>query len=262
MADDGVVAANDVVTIVLDGEPTLDDLTKTLTELRGMLRALNDEVASGVHIDWTIVSLDAGSAAVGLRGRADSADDAVSRVISRAEAVVGAFSVAGSISNDRAAKHAVALGRIVSDRVPSLRIETARDDYTIDAGDGAAQIVDIRRARQTASGAIEGRIQTLTNRGALRFTLYDLVHDKPVSCYLAADATETMRGAWGQLAVVEGDVRRNAQGRPTSVRNVQSVRVIRNEAERNDWRRAIGAAPRRIEGARAETVIRRIRDAR
>jgi len=85
-------------------------------------------------------------------------------------------------------------------RVEALRYETAEIDAVI-----SAEPED--RPRSTvieAYGAIEGRVQTLSRHGGLRFTLYDTLNNRAVSCYLAEDFDqELMRNAWGRRAIVE-----------------------------------------------------------
>ncbi len=110
-------------------------------------------------------------------------------------------------------------------------------------------------------GAISGRVQTLSNRGSLRFTLYDLLHDKPVSCYLAAGREDLMLDAWGKLAVVEGSVRRHPlTGRPLTIRGITAV-DIRPDPNAEDYRWARGVVPLPSNGMSPEDAIRHLRDA-
>lgn len=103
-------------------------------------------------------------------------------------------------------------------------------------------------------------MQTLSSRGSLRFTLYDLVFDKAVSCYLEPGHEETMRGVWGKLASVEGWVTRDTlTGRPISVRRITSVQP-RREVEPGSFREARGAVRAGPDAERPEVAIRRMRD--
>lgn len=95
-----------------------------------------------------------------------------------------------------------------------------------------------------AYGAIEGRVQTLTSHGGLRFVLYDALFGKAVYCYLEAGNEELMRGAWDRRAVVEGWVSRDpTTGRPVSVRRVSVVNLL-DDLERGSYRKARGARRR------------------
>jgi hypothetical protein len=119
----------------------------------------------------------------------------------------------------------------------------------------------MKKETHGAYGGIEGRVQTLSSRGSLRFTLYDLLHDRAVSCYLASGAEETMRDVWGKLALVEGWVKRDAQtGRPITVRQIRNVTLLA-EYPPASYKDARGAVKRQPGQMRGEEIIRRLRDA-
>jgi hypothetical protein len=109
-------------------------------------------------------------------------------------------------------------------------------------------------------GAITGRVQTLTNRGGLRFALYDTLHDRAVSCYLAEGHESIMRDMWGRLASVEGLIRRDPiTGRPLTIRDIRQIEPLPEHAPQAlEAVRGISPSP---QGLRAEDAIRRLRDA-
>ena len=114
---------------------------------------------------------------------------------------------------------------------------------------------------RTALGAVEGRVQTLTERKSLRFTLYDGLHDRAVSCYVREDQQEVMRDWWGKRAIVEGEVSRDIEsGRPIAVRKITRVQVL-SEVERGSYLSARGVAPMKPGSPLPEEVIRWLRDA-
>ena len=137
-------------------------------------------------------------------------------------------------------------------------LETADDDVLfsgpVPARDARADQPDTTKSL----GTIRGRVETLSHRKHLRFTLYDLATDKAVGCYLHPHDEEQMRDAWGRVADVAGLVTRDATtGRPLTIRRVTSVQIV-EEGTPGGYRRARGA----IAGTEsAEKVIRRIRDA-
>lgn len=151
--------------------------------------------------------------------------------------------------------------------VESIRFETAEDEAVLTGG--AAQ--DARQLglglglrapseRRRAYGAVRGRIQTLSSRGQLRFTLYDTLRNRAVSCYLAQGQHDLMRHAWDQVALVEGVVTRDADGRPLSIRRVTDIHVLA-EAGPSDYLQARGALKVDAATPAPEEVIRRLRDA-
>jgi hypothetical protein len=101
------------------------------------------------------------------------------------------------------ANPAAVCGRSVSAGVEALRFETAEAEATV----REAALLGLAVAAPTATesyGAVTGRVQTLTSRSGLRFTLYDRLYDRAVACYLAEGQESLMREMWDQLATVEG----------------------------------------------------------
>jgi hypothetical protein len=101
----------------------------------------------------------------------------------------------------------------------------------------------------------------LTNRGSLRFTLYDLLNDKAVSCYFSEGKQELIRDMWGKLAIVEGIVSRDPiNGRPLVIRQVNNLTPLDELGRHFEYQDAMGVAPS-LSGLSPEEAIRRIRDA-
>lgn len=254
----------DTITFALDGEISLDDFVGAIGRFRGLVEALTSDVAAGAGIAWLVAGLDYGSAIATVRG-VPPRPDAYPKV----EAVVRAYGAVGRALerhevipfSARVARSAEQVREIVGERVRSVRFETA---------DGEAEIVaavlpaDRRAAHASttpAVGAVDGRIQTVSNRGSLRFTLYDLVDDRAISCYLREGEEDLLRDLWGQRVVVEGRVKRDpVTGRPASIREIVSV-VPRADPQRGAFRRARGVIPWSPGDPRPEEVLRRARDA-
>lgn len=247
---------NDTVTLRLNGDVPLAEFAKAVTGLNALLRALSAEVAAGSAIDWTISALDWSSATTTARGWS-AEPEAVVRVVGAYGSVGRALRDGATIPYAMPVEHAAReITSVLNGRIPTIDFETAEADFEVLAAPKPAQ-APIERV---VFGGVSGRIQTLTNRGSLRFTLYDLLHDRAVSCYLAEGREAIMRDAWGKLAVVEGLVRRDPlTGRPTAIRRVTNV-TLRAEGTVGDFVRARGASPS-LTGLSAEDAIRRIRDA-
>lgn len=246
--------ASDTVSIYLGGEPTLDDLAKALDALRSMLAALA-KIEGTATIAWAVEDLERASAQATFRGVAERSEE-VERVTTR-YLKVGRDLLGGEELPKPVQSAADKLLGVLNGRVPDLRLETADEDVTLTSEDKAQRPVEI----PPSWGAVEGKVQVLSNRGRLHFTLYDLVYDKPVSCYLQPDQQESMRDAWGQYAAVEGMVKRDPrEGRPLTVRQIRDVRII-EEGQRGDWRKALGVLKGVGRDEPAEQTIRRLRDA-
>ena len=251
--------ASDTVTVFLDGEPTLDDLVTALDALREMLNGLADSRAEE-KINWTIDALEKSSALATFRGVAANPQDVTA--VTERYIETAAKMLRGEAVPARVARASTRLLGILNGRVPSIRLETADDDVTISTPTSASTPAARAVSEQPSGsfGAIEGQIQTLSNRGGLRFTLYDLVRDKAVSCYLEVGQQELMRDAWGRFALVEGWIKREpATGRPLTIRRVRRVDFV-EVRDRGEWRRAEGALKGVGRSEPAEDTIRRLRD--
>lgn len=257
----------DTVTIVLSGDVPLAQFAAAIGRFHELVKALSAE-AGNPSLNWIIDDLERSSALAAVR----CADElpVVERVV-RAYGEVGVAleSDAPVPFSPPVQSAARSLRALIGGPIESIRFETAEREATVRAvGADQASLSDAVRAKSgqpivrravTAYGAVEGRVQTLSNRGGLRFTLYDLLHDKAVSCYLREGHEGMMRDAWGKVAVVEGIVSRDpVTGRPLTIRQVSQV-VPRPESGRS-YREARGAAPS-LTGLSPEQAIRRLRDA-
>lgn len=253
---------SDTVTLEMIGAVSLSEFSTTVGRLERLLVELSRSAADGASITWLIDALEAvesESALTAYRG-VDAPDAQVAKVVS-AYGEVGNAIQAGAWRSlpSGVADEAKSLVSILNGRVTSLRFETPEADATVSTGLPAAQL---STPLPGAYGAIEGRVQTLTARGGLRFTLYDTLHDRAVSCYMADDFDrEHMREAWGRRAIVAGWVTRDpTTGRPKAIRRVSQV-VVLPEIGPEDYRRAMGAVPVAPGTEPPEATTRRLRDA-
>ncbi len=221
------------------------------------------QLASGdAEITWEIDGLETGSTLTTAVGVSDDAEG-LTRATAQLVQVGRDLRDNGVPSTRPFQKAAQGLLSVLNGRVPSLRIETEQDEVTISTP--VLTIVPVLEPKKLVDlgptrGAVEGRVQVISNRGSLRFSLFDVANDKAVSCYLQPGQENLMRDAWGRLAIVEGMVRRDpATGRPTTIRQVSAVQ-LREEGVPNAWRSAAGVL-RRMDDEPAEATIRRLRDA-
>jgi hypothetical protein len=253
--------AVDTVTLALSGDVALDDFALAISRLKNLLSALAKDVAQGASILWLVDALDTGSALTTYKGLPVNGGE-----LAQVERVVRAY---GEVGQALERNEVIAYSRTVDKearqllkvlqggRVEALRFETAEIDAIISAepeGRPRSTVIE-------AYGAIEGRVQTLSRHGGLRFTLYDTLNNRAVSCYFAEDFDqELMRNAWGRRAIVEGWVKRDAtSGRPLTIRRVSNV-VVLPETEPGSYRDARAAVPISDPRLLPELVIRRLRD--
>ncbi len=249
--------ALDTITLGVSGEVSLDAFTAVVSDFTALVNALSSEVAGPEEPEWFVEYLDAGSATLTFVGQARD-EEAVERVV-RAYATTGHALAEGQpipFSNkvERAARK---LTGILDGQISAVRFETPEDAATVVSPAVRAEA----RKLLHAYGAIEGRVQTVTSRGGLRFVLYDSLFGRAVYCYLQPGGEELMRGAWDRRAVVEGWVSREPiTGRPVSIRQVTDVRLL-DEVERGSYRRARGAVPLAEGDLPPEDRVRKLRDA-
>ncbi len=248
--------AGDSVTFRIDGELTIEKVADAFSRFGKVLQALErDQLA---HVRWVLAGLDYGSAAITARAEPLD-DDAVAKIATMTEQYLSA---GRDVSTGRL-DGATPLLRVVrdlteiADEENRVILETADDELIFTA---PVSPVRMPAGTQTTKslGTVRGRVETLSHRKGLRFTLYELTTDRPVSCYLHADHEDLMRDAWGRIADVTGVVTRDADtGRPLAVRRVMSVDVV-TEGEAMGFLRARGV----VGGTEpADAVVRRIRDA-
>jgi hypothetical protein len=262
--------SDNTVTLVVNGEVSLDIFNKALSAFTELIEALSEE--AGAHLDWIVQDLQVSSAMVSSMSKGD-----LNQVKS---VVVGYEDVSACLEQDKPINHAKRVQQAASNlvtlpdrRVPSLLMQTAAKDSIVPNRPERAGLALVPRPQPDAArkpltrptimpayGAIEGRIQTLTSRGGLRFTLYDLLYDKAVSCYVTDENKELLRGMWGRLVIVEGLIARDPDNaRPISIREIKQILSLQESAPR-DYEAARGAAPS-LNKLSPEEAIRRIRDA-
>ena len=246
--------AKNTLTFELGGRVEIADFANGIVAFRRLVSALTPRTAG---VAWVVEDLQPGSAIVTLRGECDN-PATVERIVDDYEKIGAALSWHEDLPqlNQRAQTASYAIKDLtgVTDYV---RFETPDIDYTIYKNGHFPS----RPAPSASIGAITGTVQTLSNRGGLRFNLYDTLHDKAVACYLAPGQEELMREAWGRRATVTGRVSREAEtGRPIAIRQIIAVDTF-SDSPLSSYRQARGAVPWQPGEPMPEDVIRQLRDA-
>ena len=246
---------NNTMTLALSGDVPFDSFAKAMSSFNSLVSALGTEHDAGGDIQWFVDALEKSSALATIRGESTKPEK-VEAVVTGYTQIATALEARGPMPTYRARtlRHAHDIVALLNHDVVSVRFETATEDHIVSSPPfvGVAPL-------QPAYGAVEGRVQTLSNRQSLRFTLFDSFHDRAVSCYMVEGHEETMRGAWDKRAVVEGMITRDpSTGRPLAVRHVTSVRTLPDEEA--DYREARGAIPYVAASPTPEELIRRLRD--
>ena len=248
---------NDTVTIAFEGRVVLHDFAEAMNGFRGLLDGLTKVVAERSEVEWALIGLEPGSATVTARG--ESRDQEAVEHIAEAYLTVGRSLVTGGPVpyGKTVRRHAEQITDLLNGRITGVRFQTLEDDAIVRA-DGRAE----HRAPilSTAYGAIEGRVQGLSSRQGLRFTLYDALFDRAVSCYLQEGREEIMREAWGRRATVNGVVRRDTEsGHPLGIRQITAITILEDPVP-GQYRRARAIRPLEPGEPMPEEMVRRVRD--
>ncbi|MBI4289655.1 MAG: hypothetical protein HY671_14660 [Chloroflexi bacterium] len=249
--------AKDTITLALNGDVELHHFSKALSTLETLVQALTRDLVATEKIRWIIHDLQVSSAIATVRGECDVLQE-VERVVD-AYVDVGRALERGQPPNfsQSVIRAASGISQLLDDNVPSIRFETADSDITI----ATQPNITASGATVQSVGAIEGRVQTLSNRKGLRFNLYDTLRDRCVSCYVDEGKEDLLREIWGKRTIVEGEITRDAlSGRPLAARRISLIHVL-PEIEKGNYLRARGIAPRLHNARRAEEIIRGLRDA-
>ena len=241
------------ITFEIGGQVDIGQMEKGINAIRRLIISLT----GSREAKWVVEGLEAGSATVTLRGECDNSaviENAISGYEKVGKALQDQEEIPGINKKQQRSVNAV---KEFAALMEYVRLETRESNFYVHKNGNYPK----KPATTIAIGTVTGRVQILSNRGSLRFNLYDTIHDKAVSCYLRQGQEELMREAWGQRAIVSGKVTRDADtGRPITVREILGVEILKDVAA-GSYREARGAVPWRPGDMLPEDVIRELRDA-
>jgi hypothetical protein len=253
---------DDRITLRLKGTVPIEVLATAISGFSNLVRALTDELASGTKIEWVVEELSGGSAEATLVGL--SSDMAsVQRVVKGYDEVGASVQEGKPIPfSPRVKRSAEKIIRVLNGKVSAVTFETMDNPYTVTSEKSPSAS---ERQLTTALGTVEGIIHTLAGKeSGIRFTLYDSLFDRAVSCYFSADPKERqrqeelIRPLWERRAIVQGVVTRDClTDRPIEIRQISEVLPVIG----GDFRVARGALANVGRAEPAEDTIRRARDA-
>jgi hypothetical protein len=275
---------DNTLTLRLNGQVSLKKFAGALDRFWVLVNALSGVKKAGL-VEWIVADLNPSSALTTIAGLGDP-----HRVVD----VIDAYTEIGESLergervpySPRIARPAYDLQRFSGNGIESVVFDTFRGDAvisatpaavvvppepgaltltgeqaTIDAGESLVSRQIPRAAVRKlppAYGSVSGQVETLARRTSLRFVLYDALHNKAVSCYVAEGEEDKMRDIWGDFVTVEGLITRDPlDGRPMSVRQITSI--IKRRERQISYRDARGASP--YSAVSPEDLVRRVRDA-
>ncbi len=216
--------ARDDLTLTLDGDVSIHDFATAVSALDRLVKSLTEAIAEDKNaIQWVVTELEAGSATTTITGYAEKPQD-VQSVIAGYSAVGRALATGGAVPySEKVRKEAKKIMGILGGEVSSITFNTANGEITVAPEQKAYKEVETF----TSFGAVEGRVQTLSSRAGLKFTLFDTIYDKPVQCYLESEWQDKLRDFWGKRVIVEGMVTRSSRtGHPLNIRQISTIEVL------------------------------------
>lgn len=250
--------AKNTVSLGLDGEVSLDLFAQALRNFQSLVAGLSREVSPGTNIRWIVDYLEAGSAQIGVVGVSDVHED-VEQVVEAWEAIGRALETQQPVPYSVNVRRDVErITGMLSSEVEGVRFSTDDELFLVESVDDLPPLTT-QPTEVISYGAVTGKIETLAHR-AMRFTLYDLLDDKRVDCFLGRGQEDLVDGVWGKLAMVEGRIRRDPRtGRVIAMRDITNVTPF-GEPDPDSWGSLAGFAPPRPGSPPPEDTIRRMRD--
>ena len=228
------------LSITLKGESIeLSDLSGALVELATVLEEVDRQVTGQRSIEWKIVELERSSATVGVAPvyRQNQVFDQRAQVIA---ACVQGLEVLREQPkrpqhfSDRALKSAKSLARQINGEVTGIVvIGTVEDEPVKRVSFGkrmAANVDEIIGVSGHASGALEGRLETITIHDHNAFTIYDPLRRRGTRCICDAETLNEIRGLLGQRVLVYGQIGYTKGGEPITIR-VEQFQLLRAREE-------------------------------
>lgn len=80
-----------------------------------------------------------------------------------------------------------------------------------------AHVSQMFASEQEDHGSIEGKLQTVTERGGLQFVVYEPLWDQPVRCRIPEELTERAITSFGKRVEVYGLIKYRKDGKPLSI---------------------------------------------
>lgn len=226
------------LTLEIDGtRVTPDKFVRAVTAFFEMVRDLSS--ISEAQADWR-VQVKQGSNLVGVFPTPTVPPVVVERVLSTIGTGVAGFEREAREQmafNDRAMKSLRKLGQVAG--------TTDSDDIAVRLWIGKRpqpvtyrsvfHVTELLEATYQEYGSVTGKLQTLSERGGLKFVIYEPIWDRPVRCIIPDRLLDDAMAAFGRRVEVYGPVKYRRDGMPFSV-FVNDIEVMPNPNELPSFR--------------------------
>ena len=215
----------------------VDAFQDAFQALAGLLSELDISISGKQSRKWRIADLSTGSANLAIRPTLQ--DDASARMISSALSGVALIDKGAeypSFFTDKALLKAKEFANIINGEVERVALfgnlgkgKTQRIQITQRV---AAHVDQLIGTSTTVLGEIEGTLETLTIHNKTEFSIYEVISSRHVRCNCDRETLDELTdpARLGRRIAVEGSIRFNVRGEPTSVK-VENYRILRNADE-------------------------------
>ncbi|NPV77926.1 MAG: hypothetical protein HPY59_16315 [Anaerolineae bacterium] len=246
----------DKVSLTLNGEIPVNLFAEAISGLSGLLHALTEEITAGKTVEWQIIELSAGSATAVIQGIADTAEDV--EKITTAYAFIGQQLQFGNTIpySLKVIQSARKIASILDGKVSSIEFGVDGEIYHITQ----SGFQEKPMTKAYSYGVITGKVENLIGYKTLKFTLYDNLFNRGVTCYVEEEKRELLRNIWGKTVTVTGYIYRDIiTGRPLEIHDIESIQIVPMR-EPGAYKKARGALSWKPGDETADQTIRRLRD--
>jgi hypothetical protein len=223
------------ITLDFDGPLiTPDTFRRLVSAFVDLLSAVTDKAAgTGKKTVWNM-TVSTGSRLFIARAVADRKTTATTQRVIRAipdglKKLEKGTAVIPAYFDQRALRAARELASIPKQRKLTY-VQFRTEGPTISLGQRSADTAIKLLRQHQALGSVEGKLQTISERGSLQFVVFDSLYDNGVNCFMSEELMEQAKDAFRKRVSVTGMVQYDQESRPVSIR-VDTIKVFRDTAE-------------------------------
>ena len=212
------------LTLELDGSGvTPERFQRAVRAFFGVLSEVTKEVCQGQSpVRWQ-VKVKAGSNLIGVVPTPGFRPDIVGMIATAMHDGVDALEREADLPpmfSQTAARYARDLGELVeSDPKRDIRIKLWADRRPVAVTRQTALTTDaLEKGQYEDHGSVDGRLQTVTERGAMRFMVYETLSDRGITCYLSHEQADEAVRSWRKRVEVYGRITYRRDGTPVSIK--------------------------------------------
>ena len=227
----------DVILDLSGNKITSDRFKKAVDSFLEIIEDVSKElVADRDTIQW-IISVEKGSALVAARpesisGNKDfevSSITAINEGLAKLERGISKQPRYFTQKTLRAVRHLAEVIDPEGEYVDKVRIRCNGSPISISTR-SLATVDSLLAVAYESIGSVEGRIETVTERGGLKFNVYDTLTDKAIRCFVGEELLKQVLDSFGKRVSVSGLVKYGKDGFPKSI-SAKNIRTMRDKKE-------------------------------